>query len=179
VHPSRHYDVFISYSRHDEGLVKPLAALIGVADSLTRYEAAVFLDVQELKPGDLWRHEIVSAIRGAKVFVLCWCCKSRQSEFISEEIAVALEDPRKRIVPVLFCEKPLPEHLENRQWIDLRGRVQHDCQSRHKPAVPPSFPLTKNEELSLWWPKYNKLGPPDHADVLACEVVKYFLDLTG
>src|SRR5262245_51886167 len=94
----------------------------------------VFLDVQELKAGDLWESEIVSAIRRASVFVLCWCCRSIESEFILKEISVALEprpdEEEKRIVPVRFCRQRLPIDLEHRQWIDLRGQIQHDC-SRH------------------------------------------------
>src|SRR5215472_2450031 len=94
----KRYDIFVSYSRHDEGLVKPLSAVMGI-------HSEVFLDVQELKAGDLWESEIVSAIQGALVFVLCWCCRSIESEFISKEVSVALErHPRnreKRIVPVL------------------------------------------------------------------------------
>ena len=114
--------VFVSYSRHDEALVKPLAGLLGVAS-----DDAVFLDVSELKPGDLWEEKIIGAVKEASVFVLCWCCESEKSTFVAKEITTALSEGKKRLVPVLFCSTKLPDSLANRQWIDLRGRIVHVC----------------------------------------------------
>jgi hypothetical protein len=59
-------EVFVSYCRHDEALIRPLAAGIGVGR-----EGSVFVDVEQLKAGDLWETKILGAVRGAKVFVLC------------------------------------------------------------------------------------------------------------
>jgi hypothetical protein len=105
--------VFISYSRHDEELVKPLAGLLGAAAN-----DAVFLDITSIKPGEVWKAEIETALREAPVFVLCWCCESRESAFIAYEIKIAMESGEKRLVPVLFCDEPLPPLMANRQWID-------------------------------------------------------------
>ena len=63
--------VFVSYSRHDEELVKPLAGLLGAAAN-----DAVFFDVTSLKPGDVWEDKIFVAVKEAPVFVVCWCCES-------------------------------------------------------------------------------------------------------
>ncbi len=121
------YKVFVSYSRHDEPLVRPLAGLLGVAA-----EDAVFLDVTSLKPGDPWDEKIISAVKEAPVFVLCWCCESNKSSFVAKEIATALSKGRKRLVPVLFCATPLPPELAAWHWIDLRGRVVHECPIPHE-----------------------------------------------
>jgi hypothetical protein len=126
--------VFVSYSRHDESLVKPLAGLLGVAA-----EDAVFLDVSELKPGDLWEAKIVNAVKESSVFILCWCCESRLSTFVAKEISTALTEGDKRMVPVLFCSSPLPENLADRQWIDLRGQVVHHCTNEHESKKTSSF----------------------------------------
>jgi hypothetical protein len=83
--------VFVSYSRHDEGLVKPLAGLLGVVA-----EDAVFLDVERLKPGQLWEKEITEAVERSSVFVVCWCCETERSRFVMQEIALALRDPKKK-----------------------------------------------------------------------------------
>lgn len=66
--------VFISYSRHDEEVVKPLARLLAgvTADP-------VFLDIDSIKPGDIWESEIETALRASAVFILCWCCQSEKS----------------------------------------------------------------------------------------------------
>jgi hypothetical protein len=140
VHVAR-IKVFVSYSRHDESLVKPLAGLLGLAA-----DDAVFLDIASIKPGDRWKDNIDGALREASVFILCWCCESERSQFISHEIAIALEGKGKRFVPVLFCDTPLPVTLEAYQWIDLRGQITHPCQhaatnSSHTAAAPPSTPM--------------------------------------
>jgi hypothetical protein len=114
--------VFVSYSRHDESLIKPLAGLLGAAA-----DDAVFLDVSSIKPGDLWKSEIEGAVRNASVFILCWCCESKRSDFVAYEIKTALEAGGKRLVPVLLCSTPLPPSLADRQWIDLQGRIVHAC----------------------------------------------------
>ena len=129
--------VFVSYSRHDEALVKPLAGLLGVT-----VEDAVFLDVNELKPGDVWEEKIVAAVRESTVFVICWCCQSQKSEFVAREISLALEDGKKKLVPVLFCQTKLPADLATRQWIDLRGRILHTCDHVEVPVPPSIFPAS-------------------------------------
>ncbi|HEY0760565.1 MAG TPA: TIR domain-containing protein [Acidisarcina sp.] len=118
----------MSYSRHDEALVKPLAGLLGVAA-----DDAVFLDVSSLKPGDLWDEKIMGAVKEASVFVLCWCCESEHSTFVAKEISAALAEGKKKLVPVLFCSTPLPPTMADRQWIDLRGQVVHQCPVAHVP----------------------------------------------
>ena len=102
--------------------MKPLAALLGAAA-----RDAVFLDVNSIKPGDLWKQEIDSALQDAAVFILCWCCQSQASDFVGYEIRMAIENRAKRVVPVRLCSSPLPNLLSDRQWIDLRGRIVHDC----------------------------------------------------
>jgi len=86
--------VFVSYSRHDEALVKPLAALLGAAA-----RDAVFLDVNSIKPGDRWKQEIDSALQDAAVFILCWCCQSQASDFVGYEIRMAIEIVRSASYP--------------------------------------------------------------------------------
>ena len=54
--------VFISYSRHDEALIKPIASLLVAAG-----DDAVFLDVTSLKPGDCWEEEIIRAVKESLV----------------------------------------------------------------------------------------------------------------
>lgn len=122
--------VFVSYSRHDEHLVKPLAALLGAAA-----DDSVFLDVESLKPGSMWETEIMGAVRASKIFVVCWCCRGSRSDFMAREIETALEDSQKRIVPVLLCSFGLTDHLADRQWIDLRGRIYHDCGEGEEPET--------------------------------------------
>ncbi|MFY9645839.1 MAG: toll/interleukin-1 receptor domain-containing protein [Terriglobales bacterium] len=136
--------VFVSYSRHDEDKVKPLASLLGVAT-----DEIVFLDVTSVEPGDDWKTRIEDAVREASVFVLCWCCASQASEFVAHEISIATESKDKRLVPVLFCSTPLPPLLAAKQWIDLRGQIVHLCNG-HETANfnEPPVELLKKEDIS-------------------------------
>jgi hypothetical protein len=122
--------IFVSYSRHDEALVKPLAALLELADP-----EAVFLDVERLKPGDRWEKKLLAAVQESSVVVVCWCCSAAKSTFIAKEVSEALRDPRKTLVPVLLCQENVPSELSDRQWINLRGHVTHNCEENH-PHVP-------------------------------------------
>jgi TIR domain len=129
--------VFVSYSRHDEAFVRPLAGLLGVAAN-----DAVFLDVASIKPGDNWKDEIDGALRESSVFIICWCCQAEKSQFIAHEIALAVEGKDKRLVPVLFCDTPLPTTLSAYQWVDLRGQITHSCQH-----VAPNIPRTAPAQM--------------------------------
>jgi hypothetical protein len=111
----------VSYSRHDERLVKPIAELVGLSAE------TVFLDVSSLKPGDDWDRKIKSAIRDSVIFILCWCCQSSRSEYIAAEMKMALRDKTKKLVPVLLCSTALPEGFASKQWIDLRKAFGHHC----------------------------------------------------
>ena len=126
--------VFVSYSRHDEALVQPLAGLLGAAAG-----DAVFLDTNSIRPGDSWKTGIEDAVRASSVFILCWCCEGERSDFIAHEIKMALDAGDKRLIPVLLCSTPLPPALSDRQWVDLRGRVVHSC-NQHRPTAPPPLP---------------------------------------
>jgi hypothetical protein len=111
-------------------------------------EDSVFLDVDSLKPGDSWRDEILGAIKSSQVFILCWCCEAQTSTFIAEEIATALKDPRKRLVPVRLCPIPLPPPLAVRQWVDLCRQIWHECEHRW-----PDYKLETPIEYQITWDK--------------------------
>ena len=164
--------VFISYSRHDEKLVKPLAGLLAgvIAKPL-------FLDIDSIKPGDTWPSAIEDAVRASEVFVLCWCCQSKQSKFVRREIRLAVAEANKRLIPVLFCSVPLPHRLADRQWVDLRGRVSHTCTG-------PAFRHFRTFNDSLVFDQYDKIHvlqtfPPFsrhkfQTDKVVQTVLKYF-----
>jgi len=100
-------------------VVKPLIELLSLNDR------RVFWD-QELSPGDQWDRVIRSAVKSSSVFVIFWCCDTKASTYVPEEISIALR-LGKRIVPVRLCHAAMPRTLADWQWIDLQHRVQHQC----------------------------------------------------
>jgi len=145
---TRHYDVFISYSHKDRELVQPLVQL------LTVNSRRVFWDAHSLSPGQVWPVEIESAIVGCKRFVLLWCCDTADSDYVSKELALAVQR-QKVIIPVLLCPLPPPESITDRQWIDLRGKLNHACQlngelaERHRKGVPVSSASPKDTPANV------------------------------
>jgi len=87
--------IFISYCRHDADLVKPISELVELGNRDT-----VFFDASSLQPGDDWCEKIETAIHESTIFVLCWCCGSRASEFVAHEMNLALQ--KKERVLILY-----------------------------------------------------------------------------
>src|SRR5262245_37773136 len=100
------YDVFISYSRKDEGLIAPLLELLRLG------KKRVFRDVEELRPGDEWAKRINQALDDSDIFVLFWCCHAAKSRFVLSEIQRAIEPDRtKKVIPALLCKEEVPSVL--------------------------------------------------------------------
>ena len=112
--------LFVSYARHDEAIVKPLAALLRVANP------EVFRDEESLHPGDVWRKVIQDAIERSTEFILFWCSHSAISSEVKREYELALH-LKKRVVPVLLDGSDLKGSLRERQVIDMRHFHQHEA----------------------------------------------------
>ncbi len=104
--------IFISYSRRDSHLVRPVANLLRATSDW------VFVDQDSIRPGSDWREQIEKAIRSANLLVVFWCHHSAESEEVSREVEIGLSNG-KRLVPVLLDATPLPEHLGAYQAVDL------------------------------------------------------------
>ncbi len=60
------YDVFISYSRETD-IMRTVDTLL--CSRLTQKGLSVFVDRDDIRPGNRWRSEIASAIKTCKAFV--------------------------------------------------------------------------------------------------------------
>jgi hypothetical protein len=96
-----------------------------MVEMLSLNERKVFWD-RNLEAGDRWNEVIRSSVRRSGIFVLFWCCDTYASDEVAKEVALALHH-KKKIVPVKLCHAAMPQPLNDWQWIDLQGRVQHDC----------------------------------------------------
>ena len=79
------YDAFLSYSREDEPLLRP------VVQTLEAMGRSVFVDRQTIEPGDDWQTSLAKGIQRAKVVFVLWCCDSASSEWVQQEIRWARE----------------------------------------------------------------------------------------
>ena len=75
-------DVFISYSTHDKGLIKPLARVIEEAGY------SVWWDLH-LRGGDEFRDKLVEKIHQARVTIVCWTEASVGSPWVRSEAEIA------------------------------------------------------------------------------------------
>src|SRR5690349_1282274 len=85
--------IFVSYSRHDEEVIKQLVRGLGVAHKEVWYDF-------DLDGGEVWWTRILTAIRDCKVFIFALSDHSLQSKACMEEYGYAVA-VHKQVVPVV------------------------------------------------------------------------------
>ena len=112
------FDVFISYGHADAEWVGTLAAY------LHRVGFNVFLDVWELAGGDSVTGRLEEGLKATTHGILVVSPFSLSRPWVREEYQVllrqAVENPARRLIPVLYQDAELPPFLANRQWVDFR-----------------------------------------------------------
>lgn len=113
--------VFLSHSGRDA------EDALQLARRLADRGVALWLDLQELKPGDRWLSEIEAALSRSQAF-LVYVGSDGVERWVGREVQTALErsteDSDYRIIPVLgpgSDPRLLPSFLRQHQWIDLRS----------------------------------------------------------
>ena len=113
------WDVFVSYGHEDAGWVRVLAG------NLHRAGFDVFLDEWELVGGDRVTGRLEDGIRGSVNGVLVVSPHALSRPWVREEyealLRQAVQDPGRRLVPVLYADAELPVFLASRLWVDFRG----------------------------------------------------------
>jgi hypothetical protein len=98
-------DVFASFAREDLEIVRHLKK---------RYEALgiyLFIDVDDLRGGSIWRRELFQRIEQSDLFQLFWSRASCESEYVAIEWQHALkliECKGGRFIRPAFWEEPMP-----------------------------------------------------------------------
>src|SRR6476660_7055967 len=119
------YDVFISHSRKDSGIVKEVArALIGSG-------LDVWLDEWSLIPGQAWQEALEEAISKSGVAAIFigpnGLPRAQEAEVREVLRGGAVSERRGRIIPILLPDSTpdsIPEQLRSLAWIDLRGGLE-------------------------------------------------------
>jgi hypothetical protein len=144
--------IFLTYAHRDK------KAVLKLYDCLIRNRIKVWLDEQELLPGQNWQYEIRQAILRSDIVIVCLSRQfNKQGGFRHEELKIVLEKagsiPEGEIflIPVRLEECRVLEPLSRWQYVDL---FEADGYKRllvtlrkngvtNSAAAPPRWGLTK------------------------------------
>jgi serine/threonine protein kinase len=111
------HSLFVSYSRRDAAQVEPLVRSLQVRG------INVWIDRQDIQPGQAWAREIVRGLRSARVFLLFCSKNSMSSDNVQNEVYLANQE-RKPIVAALLDDSPFSDDvalfLTKAQHLDVR-----------------------------------------------------------
>jgi hypothetical protein len=125
VKPNTQFDVFLSHNSLDETWVLKLKA------SLLRYRVSVWLDKDEIRPGDLFAEALKQAMGNCRAVVLVVSPEALASGWARQEYYRALslaEDKRVhlQLIPAILRDVALPGFLAGRNWVDFRDETAYD-----------------------------------------------------
>jgi hypothetical protein len=120
--------VFLSYVREDQAIVGRLVA------QLKHSGVQVWLDREQIKPGQRWQSAIADAIGAGAFFIACFSSayEKRDRSYMNAELVLAINELRRRptdrawFIPVMLTQCSVPdrqigggETLRDIQWVDL------------------------------------------------------------
>lgn len=109
------FDVFLSYNELDKAWVSQLK------DDLWRYGVTVWLDRDEIRPGDLSGKAREQALDDCRAVALIISCQALDSGWIEEEYYRSLAPTKRSVqtIPVILGEAELPGFLQSRNAVDF------------------------------------------------------------
>ncbi len=118
------FDVFLSYSSVDQPWV------IKLKDDLLHYGVSVWLDKDEIRPGDLFAATLESALDNCRTVALIVSPEAISSGWVKEEYYRTLSlgkasQTSVQIIPVLLREAELPGFLQSRNCVDFRDETAY------------------------------------------------------
>ncbi|MBZ0285769.1 MAG: toll/interleukin-1 receptor domain-containing protein [Anaerolineae bacterium] len=105
-------NVFISYSHADRNMAVQIASL------LSKEGLNIWIDVEDIPPGENWRNAIEDGLKTAEVMLLLVSPESMASAEVQGEWNYFL-DEKKPIIPILLRPTEIPSRLRLIQWIDF------------------------------------------------------------
>ncbi|MSR56967.1 MAG: toll/interleukin-1 receptor domain-containing protein [Planctomycetaceae bacterium] len=115
--------VFISYAQSDREAAK------GIADALTKGGHNVWLDYEQVVPGENYALQVAKALEKSDAMVSIISPDAMKSRFVRGDIDYALSEPKYagRLVPVMVKPtnpKDVPWILEQLNWIDATANAR-------------------------------------------------------
>lgn len=117
--------VFVSYASADNATAKV------IVEGLRSRDLNVWLDADELHPGDHWAESMRTAIAASAYFLFLLSKHSVQSSWMAHEVEAVLKELRSRDVtflPVLLEECDVPSSLSTYQCFDMRSGVEENLE---------------------------------------------------
>jgi hypothetical protein len=116
--------VFLSHNSIDKPWV------IQLKDALTRYGLKVWLDKDEIRPGDLFAEALEDALENCKAIALIISPEAVNSGWVKEEYYRALSLSKDKqlslqLIPVILREAEVPGFVKSRNRIDFRDENQY------------------------------------------------------
>ncbi len=118
------FDVFLSHNSVDKPWV------IELKNNLLRYGVSVWLDQDEIRPGDIFVKALEKGLAESGAMALIISPESMNSEWVEAEYyrAVALSQNKKvalQLIPVILRDAELPGFLTDRSWVDFRDGANY------------------------------------------------------
>jgi serine/threonine-protein kinase len=115
----RHATAFASYASEDRDAV--LARVQGMQKVAPWLK--VFMDVVDLRSGELWEDKLYKVIRGSDIFYLFWCSHARASKWVDREWRYAYAKRGLEFIDPVPLEPPQsappPDELKTKHFNDL------------------------------------------------------------
>lgn len=109
------YDVFISYSSHDQKVIEGLTAY------LEQHKIRCFVAYRDIPPGEVWAKAIVEALEDSRMMLVVFSKDFNNSGQVDREIEIASED-KKPILTFRIANETFKGakkyYLKNINWID-------------------------------------------------------------
>lgn len=114
------YSIFVNYAREDDAVVTQLC------ERLRERGFALWMDTQDIVPGEDWKKALSRAIQTSTFFISCVSKNSvKKRGVIQEELKEALSVWNQKLhddiylIPVRLEDCEVPEPLAKFQWVDL------------------------------------------------------------
>jgi hypothetical protein len=118
------FDAFLSYHSGDSAWVARLKS------ALEQKGVRVWLDTEQLRPGDVFPRTLARAIGSVRCVVVVLSPGSLASAWVEEEYNLALAH-RCHVVPILIAHAEPPGFLAGRSWVDFREESRFTAALEH------------------------------------------------
>ncbi len=115
------FDVFLSHNSVDKAWVSQLK------DDLRRYGLKVWLDKDEIPPGDLFAKALEQGLEDSQAVALIISPAAMASGWVEKEYyrALSLTNQALRLVPVILRQAEVPGFIQSYNWVDFRDEGQY------------------------------------------------------